>query len=284
MVQVRALKEEDVAAADLTLRAAFGATRSFEPRLRRYWAVQPDGWMVAEDCGQIVGTAGAVDYGVIAYVGLMAVRPDRQRQRIGRQLLAAVLAGVDARGTPCALLDATDSGAALYRGAGFADAETSYDFVLPATRPAPSPIQAGDANVAIAGDESAVLPLDRELFGADRGRLWRRLFVEYGGRVLIAREAGGAVAGYLCAQEMAIGPWAARTPAAAAALLDAAAARFLTGVPVRIAVPGENAAARALLAARGAALQRTLRHMRRGPAPALPGWRLLYGKGSYCVG
>src|SRR3569623_2654538 len=144
MLRIRGLEEGDFSDADDVLRAAFqvGLNVSFLPRLRRYLALQPDGWLAAEDEGQLVGMGGAIDYGAFAYVGLMAVRPDRQGQRLGRKLLDALLADLDGRGKPCTLLDASPAGAPLYERSGFADAGLAHEFSYvedPSAPPVPAP-------------------------------------------------------------------------------------------------------------------------------------------------
>jgi predicted N-acetyltransferase YhbS len=329
MLRIRALQPEDFAAADDVLRAAFHASISFVPRLRRYLALQPDGWLVADDEGQVVGMVGAIDYGAFAYVGLMAVRPDRQGQRLGRKLLDALLADLDGRGRPCALLDASPAGAPLYERSGFADAGLSHEFSyvedpsaaqVPAARaadpgprggiggatppadlfetavrsawssggndgetPTPPADSLATATVALAGaaDVDDIVALDASFLGAPRERLWRWLFASH--RILAARDAEGALAGYLCAQDPLLGPFGARAPSVAAGLITAAQ-QALGHRNFRLQVPEENTEGRALLAQLGFRETRTLRHMRRGPFPTLPGWRSIYGKGSYCLG
>lgn|GEM_PF-295287 len=299
MLRIRALQADDFAAADDVLRAAFHNNISFVPRLRRYLALQPDGWLVADDEGQVVGMVGAIDYGPFAYVGLMAVRPDRQGQRLGRKLLDSLLAALDGRGTPCTLLDASAAGAPLYERSGFVDTGLSHEFScteesLPAgpakarsdgaTLPAAADSiqsQAPAVTVAGAADVDDIVALDASFLGAPRERLWRWLFATH--RILAARDGDGALAGYLCAQDPLLGPFGAREPAVAAGLI-AAALQTLGHRNVRLQVPEENAEGRALLASVGFRETRTLRHMRRGPFPTLAGWRSIYGKGSYCLG
>jgi GNAT superfamily N-acetyltransferase len=294
VARIRSLEatDGDIARADVVLRAAFATERSFEPRLRRYLAVQPDGWLAAEEDGQLVGTVGVIDYGALAYVGLMAVRPDRQGRSIGRQLLGSALDWIAGRGIDCALLDASEDGARLYPRMGFVDAGPTQEFHRAASSggapPAshlPGVASAAGAAAGVAADGaelSELVALDRRLFGADRERLWRRLLTEYPGRTLVVRDPGGQMAGYLCVQGQTLGPWGAVTPDAARCLLDAA---LPLGAPgARVLMPGQNSAGGALLAARGWAARRSLRHMRRGPEPDLKGWRSIYGKGSFCVG
>src|SRR4051794_21506507 len=108
MVQIRALGASDIADADGVLREAFDTDHSFAARLRRYLAIQPDGWLVAEEGRTVVGMVGAIDYGTFAYVGMMGVRPDRQGRGVGRQLLGTLFEWLERRGVPCARLEATD--------------------------------------------------------------------------------------------------------------------------------------------------------------------------------
>jgi GNAT superfamily N-acetyltransferase len=278
MVRIRPLTATDIAGADGVLRDAFHTDHSFAGRLRRYLDIQPDGWLVAEEAGSLVGMVGAIDYGSFAYVGMMGVRRDRHGQGIGRRLLGTLLEWLDGRGVRCARLEATDEGRRLYERMGFADDGTSHEFHLP-----PSAIGSPAAGVEVASDPARIARLDAALFGADRLRLWRWLFAAEAGRVLIARDERGEAAGYLCVQEDVLGPWGARTPAAAAALLNAALP-LVRSPRTRVMVPAQNDAARALLQGRGWYLDKIVPHMSRGPASPPPDWSCVYGKGSYCLG
>ena len=283
MLRIRGLVAEDFPAADDVLRAAFHANVSFEPRLRRYLALQPDGWLAAEDEGQFVGMVGAIDYGAFAYVGLMAVRPDRQGQRLGRRLLDALLEALDGRGRTCTLLDASAAGAPLYERSGFVDAGLSHEFSGGEGVRGPAPARDSGVVLADASDFDEIVALDASFLGARRERLWRWLFAAHPGRILAARGAGGELDGYLCLQDPLLGPFGAREPAVAGELI-AEGLKLLGHRNVRLQVPEENTDARALLTEAGFRETRTLRHMRRGTCPALGGWRSIYGKGSYCLG
>jgi predicted N-acetyltransferase YhbS len=272
---IRTIADRDLEAADVVLRAAFGGPPSVE-RLQRYRHLEPEGWFLAEDGGRIVGTVGAIGYGAFAYLGLMAVHPEAQRRGIGKALLEHALAWLDGRGVACAILDATESGAPLYRSLGFVETGTSHD--LHATRPV---IGLG-AGVALVTDRDEIIELDRALFGADRGRLWRRLWDESPGGMTVVRDSGGAAIGYACARRWGLGPWGARTLEAAQALL-AAHADLPIGV-MRALVPGENEAGRALLTRHGFVQRRSVRHMRRGALERGPIWSQVYGKASFCLG
>jgi GNAT superfamily N-acetyltransferase len=280
MLRLRSLTEADIADADGVLRDAFHTELSFAGRLRRYLTIQPDGWLVAEEEGALVGMVGAIDYGSFAYVGMMGVRADRQGRGIGRQLLGTLLEWLESRGVPCARLEATDQGRRLYLQLGFVDAGVSHELHLPTTpgrSPAPTLV------VETTSDLAQVVGLDAALFGADRERLWRWLFKVEAGRVLVARDRDGRPAGYLCVQEEVLGPWGAHSPEVAEALLTAALP-LVRSTRTRAMVPEQNTAARALLLARGWTLDKNVPHMIRGPGATPPGWSALYGKGSYCLG
>jgi predicted N-acetyltransferase YhbS len=296
MLRIRSLLDADVAPADEVLRAAFQANVSFQPRLRRYLALQPDGWWVAQDGDGggygngdvIVGVGGAIDYGSVAYIGLMAVRPDRQGQRLGRRLLETTLASLAGRSTTCAVLDASPAGAPLYERMGFVDAGLSHEF-WPTDASAAATDGGGSAPLTVtaavtAAELADVIRLDGELFGVERPRLWGWLLAAHPERTLLARDATGRLVGYLCVQDPLLGPFGARAPEVADALLHQALA-LVGHRRVRLQMPEANTAGRELLLKRGFTIGRSLRHMRRGPCgPLAGGWGSIYGKGSYCLG
>jgi predicted N-acetyltransferase YhbS len=276
VLTIRTIGDRDLDGADVVLRAAFGAPTTCVPRLQRYRSIEPDGWFLAADDGGVVGTVGTIVYGDFAYLGLMAVHPQAQRRGVGKALLEHALAWLDGRGVACAILDATEDGAPLYRGLGFVEVGTSHD--LYASRP----VVGLGAGVTAVTDRDEIVTLDRELFGADRSRLWRRLWDESPEGMTVARDESGAAVGYACARVWGLGPFGARTPEAAQALLSAHA-DLPVGV-LRALVPGENPAGRDLLTRHGFVQRRVVRHMRRGALERAPRWDRLYGKASFCLG
>jgi predicted N-acetyltransferase YhbS len=286
---LRGLRESDLEAVDPVLRAAFGIERSFVPRLRRYLAIEPDGWFVGEQGGSVVGTVGVVRYDGFAYLGLMAVAPGQQQRGLGRWLLEHALAWLEQRGIGCAVLDATEAGAPLYTRLGFVDAGVTIEMARRGGSEAPLVARATDVAIARSGeapeDADALRALDHTLFGAERAALWTRLAAEANPPVptLLARAAGRAV-GYLTLQPGLFGPWAATDPRVAESLLVRALAEVPADASLRVQVPGGNAAALALLGAAGFVARRTLRHMRWGELARAPAWSQVYGKGSYCLG
>ncbi len=99
-LSIRELRESDLAAADRVFRLAFGTwfqvpdpmqfrgdAALFEPRLR----ANPDGGIVAEQNGAIVGLGFASRWGSLGLLGPIAVLPHLWRQGAARQLVGPVL-------------------------------------------------------------------------------------------------------------------------------------------------------------------------------------------------
>jgi ribosomal protein S18 acetylase RimI-like enzyme len=223
---------------------------------------------------------GAIDYGPFAYIGLMAVLPSLQRRGVASAIMDRLLAWIADRGCPTALLDASPAGERLYEKLGFVDDDTVIQYVQDdcAMRPRPSE-RVGPLAEA---DLAALEAFDTPIFGASRAAVLATLRAEYPDRAFVVRDQAGAPAGYLVAQPQTIGPWVARGPAEAEALLAAALALDFEEAP-RVLAPGANTHAAGLLMRYGFSPQRSLRHMRYGDA--IPARReLVYGQASYAIG
>ncbi|HEU5102471.1 MAG TPA: hypothetical protein VFU22_25785, partial [Roseiflexaceae bacterium] len=134
-----------------------------------------------------------------------------------------------------------------------------------------------------AEDIAALAAFDAPIFGAERPAVFTALLDEAPERAFIARDADGQISGYLFAQAQTLGPWAARSPAAAEALLATVLPLPFEGAPNALA-PGPNADAAKLLMRYGFSPRRLLRRMRRG-GDSHPGQRaLLYGQASLAIG
>jgi len=287
-VKIRAMRETDLPAADRLLQAAFARPSSFVAHARLTLQLQPDGVLVAEEQGKLLGTVGAVDYGTLAYIGLMAVDPARQSAGIGRALLDHLLAWLDKRGSPMALLDATDRGTLLYEQLHFVDEATAFVYELLGgvrARPARAVTPATPAIVrpATVDDLPEVIALDAAHFGADRAKLHHAMWPEFQSRWFVARDSRGHLMGYLVDRDPVVGPWIATSPAVAEQLLLVALQVEHTRPPL-VMVPRSNMLAVELLKAHGFVEQRRLRHMRRGGdgPPGHPA--ALYGQASFAHG
>ncbi len=275
---VRSMREPDLVAVDVVLRAAFERPSSFLDHARLTRRLQPDGVFVAERDGAIVGTVGAVDYGSLAYVGLMGVAPAEQSRGVGRLLMQHLLAWVDGRGCPVVLLDATDRGALLYESLGFVDDALAYVYVRPegavqqseallgeqAVAHGEQTVTTGEYALGLAGarDLEAIVAFDAARFGGDRRKLLAALLVDQQEPCLLARDADGRVAGFLFVRAAVWGPWVADDASVADALLVGAlkmSAKSPSDPPPAVMVPRSNDAARTLLSRHGFHQQRQLR-------------------------
>jgi predicted N-acetyltransferase YhbS len=280
-IVVRVAQEADLPQADRLLRAAFERPLSFQPHLRLHRSFAGELLWVGVDEESVVGTACAVDYGQIAYIGLMAVDPARQRLGIARQLLTHVLDALAARGCKIALLDATDKGAPLYESFGFVDDGRAQLL----ERASATSVEAAPSALPIepARDLDEIVDLDAGVFGASREKLLAALWKECRDRCLVARATNGEIVGYLCARDPVLGPWVATNPEAGEALLAAALRLRFRNSP-HVMIPRSNDAAVALVGRDGFIERRTLRHMRRGGQTS-PGKReMLYGQSSFAHG
>ena len=275
-ITIRQLGDADVEAVDPLLRAAYRVTFSRSLELHRNLAIQPDGWLIAERDGVPVGIVGVTNYRRFAYVGLMAVDPQVHRQGIGRMLMEALLR----RDYPTLWLDATPAGAPLYRSYGFVqDGQSAlYEQIKPVQCVAHAQVRR-----MIPADLPTLTALDAPIFGADRSRVLIRLLGELPERAFVAQDKLGKLAGFIFAQSATLGPWVATTPTLAAALIDTA----LALAPIehaRVLIAQSHPHADAILAERGFVLQRTLEHMRRGPAQHWGQPELRYGLTSFALG
>ncbi len=284
---VRPFVESDIAGADRVLRAAFERETSFEAHLRLTQLIQPDGVLVACQDGQVVGTVGAVDYGAVAYIGLMAVAPDFQGHGLGRLLITRLLAWLAARGRPTILLDATDKGAALYETLGFVDDHVARVFELSDRPTTPARPAARGVRGAEPADFDEMVALDARSFGADRRRLLAALWTYYRDRCLVARDPSNRLVGYLFARDPVLGPWVAESRQVAEELLAMALRSggiFQYRSAPLVMVPRSNERSADVLLQHGFCERRRLRHMRRGGTAPTGVPRCLFGQSSFAHG
>jgi hypothetical protein len=225
-----------------------------------FLAANPAGCFACEVDHRVVGTAATIVYeGRFAWIGMVLVDPEFRRRGIGRALLQRAIAHLDACAVPCLKLDATPQGSLLYHKLGFEDEYEIERWRL--ARPA-APAKSGPAAPPLA----AILPLDREVFGAARGGLLRAMGESAPEFIQVLTGPGG-VSGYALGRHGSradhLGPWVARDESAAAQLLD----RFLmrsARASIMVDCLKSHPWARRALAARGFELERPLTRMYRG--------------------
>jgi hypothetical protein len=224
---------------------------------------------------------GAVDYGPFAWVGLMGVHAEAQHRGVGSALMQRLLARLDARGTPMALLDATEAGARLYRRFGFVEDDQTYKFEHPGYRC--SAYQPAGVRLMQSVDVPALIDFDTPIFGANRVRVLCALLAEFPGRAFVVEDEARRIVGYLFAQTQRVGPWIAKRPQDAEVLLQAALSLPYEGAP-SVVVPGMNTAAIEQVERFGFQLVGPHRHMRRGGAGSPRRRVAIYGQASFALG
>lgn len=264
---IRALRTEDLASASETLGLAFASNRDYRPKLELQLRLAPGLGLVAAEGARVVGTGSLVPYGGAAYVGMVAVRPERQGRGLARAIMRRLLELARGRGYETVLLDASASGYPLYRSLGF----EPVDEVLVTSRAAegsratpPAAAPTGSAPWS-----AATAAFDASIWGADRGAFLQTLASAPGNSVQAEAVAGGRLRGYLLVQadQAVLGPLLAEDERLALELLD----RALAAAPGRewgLVLPAANGSFAAGAAARGFRELKRQTHMRLGPALA----------------
>lgn len=226
----------------------------------------PEGCFVAEWEGRPVGTATTTIHdGKVAWIGMVLVHPEFRRLGIGKSLLKHCIAWLQQRCVPCIKLDATPAGKTVYVPLGFRD-EYELERVETVARVNGETRIAGCQVQATECDAEAISALDNEAFGVSRQPVLQRLLGEHPDLCWTVRPPSFVLRpleGFLLARPGAnawhLGPWAARSPEAAEALLCACLAR-LAGQRIFADVL-VNHPARQLVARYGFAPQRPLTRM-----------------------
>jgi GNAT superfamily N-acetyltransferase len=277
---IRPLQDIHLTAADEVLRLAFRGPSSRLEDLRLYRRIQPEGWFAAFQQERLVGMVGAACYGAFAHVGLMAVRPDCQRQGLGRLLMEFLLARLEQQHILLVTLDASAAGRPLYEKLGFVACDDTLVLERPLNAPVPEPAGGQPLSSAALAE---LAEADAPVFGADRRNVFQALGEFFPGRTFIQRDEQGHLSGWLCAQSSRLGPWVMLRPEGAGALLQAALTLPFDG-PLSVTVPSGNRPALELLGRHGFAAVRSNTHMRRGPG-GCPGQReRIYSQTSLAVG
>ena len=148
---IRAMRENDVDAADKVFRLAFGThfglsdplafsgtARTIEFR-RRTW---PEGALLAEQDGSIAGIAISVRWGGLGIFGPLAVHPQQWRSGVGRQLLEAMMPTYErwqCRAAALFTFPASLTHVGLYQSFGFWPRSLTALMSRPVTGPSPVP-------------------------------------------------------------------------------------------------------------------------------------------------
>lgn len=220
-----------LAADDLPACLDLAADRGWRPDPRK-WALmleRSEVYGIRDPAGGLAGTATLTRYGRrLAFVGMMLVASRHARKGLGRRLMTHVL---EQAGDATVSLYATSFGLPLYERLGFRMIGAITTFV---GRFEGGP--AGGSRHAQPGDGEAILALDAEALGADRGHLLAA-YLRLAEQVRVI-ERDGAVRGFAVASpavdQVVVGPVVAHDVEAARTLIaDVAGA---SEAPVRLDV------------------------------------------------
>src|SRR3954453_12155212 len=148
-------------AMDVVMQQAYGAS-SFADSIQRFVATQPDGLVVVEEAGEVVGTGCCIAYeeGGFGWIGLVATAPDHQRRGIAT-IVTERLSAVLAEHGCASVLDASAAGAPVYERMGFVDHGLTTVMGLEAEAPARRATACATVGV---DDLAEVIALDAERF------------------------------------------------------------------------------------------------------------------------
>ncbi len=278
----RATREE------FEIAVAWAAAAGWNPGLddsEVFWETDPEGYVVVERQGEVIGTGSIVSYGTFGFMGFFIVREDLRGQGIGRGFWHWRKETLEKRLDPGAAIgmDGVFEMQPFYAGGGFVFSHRNLRME-------------GIGREVADGDQvnltkltelpfEMVAGLDRRCFGFDRGTFLRRwVALEHGcglGAVVDGRLLGFGVIRQ-CGTGHKIGPLFAETPEVAESLFAALQSRAV-GQPIFLDIPENNPAAVALAKREGMNEVFGCARMYAGPAPALP-WNEIYGVTTFELG
>jgi ribosomal protein S18 acetylase RimI-like enzyme len=259
---VRQMQESDLSfAAECT--ANEGWTTEIRTEFEGFFAHDPNGCLVAEAGGQRVGICVATPYGKAGFIGELIVAQGWRGRSIGRHLMERAIRHLHGRSVQRIYLDGVPLAVPLYERLGFRKIARSLRFVGTM-----SGLAHRDVRLMKAEDLPAVLELDQEAFGTDRGFFLQRRLYLYPelSKVL---ECRGKVVGFILGRRgldwAAVGPWVVGPGVEDPLHLLQSLALEMEGITTGVGVLETNTAAIQILASCGLAER-----------PACP-WRMVLG-------
>ena len=277
--QLRPMLPADVdAATELILSNNWGVRREW----LQFAAGQPGCVpLVADTDGAIVGTGVGTANGRVGWIGTIFIAPERRGQGLGHALTQAIIDRLESRGCATLVLVATAEGRRLYERMGF-EVQTRYR-ILEAD---------GLAEAALGGSPSTVRPfqpedlhaliaLDREATGEDRGHAITSLATEETARVFAGPD--GSLDGFVIRAPCGGGATIARSPDAALELVAARRVTAGTAGRVRVGLLQDNRLGLRRLREAGFRAQWSAPRMIRGaPLTWRPDW--IWGQFNHAMG
>jgi GNAT acetyltransferase-like protein/acetyltransferase (GNAT) family protein len=227
--------------------------------------------VLTREDGRLIASAATLPHGhEFGWISMVLVTAWERRKGLARWLLRRCMDDLIAHKL-VPVLDATPAGRMVYVGLGFQDCWTMRRLVARTVGPTSRSVLNGDASIRSIrnADWPAIMALDRDVFGADRSSLLRRLAGRLPASALVA-ERGGRIAGYLLGRDgrsmSQLGPLAAENEQVAIALLSRAIAAV--AAPLAIDLPDRHGSIREWLSALDFRVERPLTRMVHGRSEA----------------
>jgi ribosomal protein S18 acetylase RimI-like enzyme len=268
MIELRKMEMTDIP-------AGLSFCRSYRwNQLARDWEIflklDPDSSIVACEGSEVAGTLTTMCHGTsLAWIGMVLVDPEKQGRGIARQLLNEALSMLGDVET--IKLDATPEGKKVYSKLGFRGSNELSRMEATVQIEIPQNINTRKIRQT---DLPALLAIDKEIFGEERGQLLQWLF-DGAPEFAFMTETNGGIGGFCFGRKGArfsqVGPIIASAPETAIQLLSAALGAC-KGSPVVIDVLHYDEQWMAFLGSLGFRLQRSLTRMILGPDrfPGIP--------------
>lgn len=219
---------------------------------------------LTRDGGGLIATAATLPHGgEFGWISMVLVTAQERRRGLARWLLRRCMDDlITQKRVP--VLDATPAGRLVYVGLGFKDCWSMHRAVGREVKPSKN--CGAEVGVSIRAikqeDWPAIIALDRDVFGGDRGRLLRLLADRLTAAASVA-ERSGRMVGYLLGRDgrtmNQLGPLAAADDTIAVALLSHAIAAV--PAPLVIDVPDRHRSLRDWLDRQGFKSERPLTRM-----------------------
>lgn len=271
---------------ELDVAVSLAAAEGWNPGLDDadiFWQTDPEGFVVVEMAGEVIGTGSIVSYGDFGFMGFFIVKKELRQQGIGRGFWHWRKETLKKRLNPGASigLDGVFDMQPFYAGGGFAFTHRNLRMQGLGRSAIPSPHIAALSTVPF----EQIAALDRRCFGFKRDRFLRRWIEPKHGLAVGAME-DGRLKGYgvirECMQGFKIGPLFAEDRESAEHIF-LALSNHVVGQDLYLDIPENNPAAVALTNQHGMKEVFGCARMYAGGIPALP-WGMVYGITTFELG
>lgn len=203
MLKIRTMLSKDFGFAKyLTETVGWNYTITDFERLLHY---EPEGCFVAEQNSDLVGIVTTTTYGKLAWVGSLIVLECYRDKGVGSELTGHAICYLKTKGVETVRLDAVSKAIPLYKRLGFKEEYDSLRFIGTGQK-----MMCRKVSKMENEDLESVVRLDTRFFGANRGRVLRRVYKDFQDLCFVSF-AGEKLAGYIMAKrglnEIKVGPW-----------------------------------------------------------------------------